>query len=120
MRTRRLLVTNVTRGKTLADSLEVADTFLKSLIGLIGQSSLRKGQGLWINPCQSVHTFWMRFPIDVLFLDQKGVVVDVIESMKPFRISKHFWKARSVLELPAASVRESSTQAGDLIEFSHD
>ena len=114
-----LLVTNVTRGMILADSLDVADTFLKSLVGLIGRSSLGKGNGLWIKPCQSVHTFWMRFPIDVLFLDQKGVVVHFIEYMRPFRISKHVRKARSVLELPAMSIRDSKTQAGDFIEFTH-
>ena len=113
------LVTNGARGKILADSLDIADTFVKSLIGLIGRSCLKRGRGLWIKPCQSVHTFWMRFPIDVLFLDKEGIVVHFIESMKPFRISKHVLKARSVLELPAGSIRDSDTQLGDHIEVSN-
>ena len=113
------LVTNVTRGKILADSLDVADTFAKSLMGLMGKSCLKGRRGLWIKPCQSVHTFWMRFPVDVLFLDKEGIVVHFIESMKPFRISKHVLKARSVLELPAWSIRDSDTQLGDRIEVSN-
>ena len=110
---------NVTRGKILADSLDVADTFVKSLRGLMGKSCLKSGRGLWIKPCQSVHTFWMRFPIDVLFLDKEGMVVHFIEYLKPFRISKHVLKARSVLELPAGSISDSDTQLGDCIEISN-
>jgi uncharacterized membrane protein (UPF0127 family) len=114
-----LLVTNVTRGTILADSLEIADTFAKSLMGLMGRSCLKKRQGLWIKPCQSIHTFWMRFPIDVLFLDKEGIVVHSTESMKPFRVSRHVSKARSVLELPVLSIRDSHTQLGDCIEVSN-
>lgn len=112
-------MTNVTREKILADSLDVADTFTKSMMGLMGKSCLEKGRGLWIKPCQSIHTFWMRFPIDVLFLDKQGVVVHFIESMKPFRVSRHVLKARSVLELPAWSIKKSGTQMGDCIEVSN-
>ena len=114
-----LIVTNVTRGKILADSLDVADTFVKSMMGLMGKPCLKRGRGLWIKPCQSIHTFWMRFPIDVLFLDKQGVVVHFIESMKPFRVSRHVLRARSVLELPAWSIKESDTQLGDCIEVSN-
>jgi uncharacterized protein len=109
---------NLTREKILADSLDVADTFVKSLLGLIGKSPLTEGQGLWIKPCQSIHTFWMRFPIDVMFLDKDGKVVHLIDCMKPFRVSKHVTKARSVLELPAHTIGHSRTQLGDCIEIS--
>jgi hypothetical protein len=112
-------VTNVTRGTLLADSLDIADTFLDSLMGLMGRPCLKRGQGLWIKPCQSIHTLWMRFPIDVLFLDKQGVVVHFVESMKPFRVSRHVSKARSVIELPACSIRDSETQLGDCIEVSN-
>ena len=114
-----LIVTNVTRGIILADSLDVAETFVDSLIGLMGKSCLKKGRGLWIKPCQSIHTLWMRFPIDVLFLDAHGVVVHLIESMKPFRVSKHVSLARSVMELPVWSIRDSETRSGDCIEVSN-
>ena len=114
-----LLVTNVTRGAVLAESLDIADTFLKSLMGLMGKSCIKGGRGLWIKPCQSIHTFWMRFPIDVLFLDKHGVVVHLIESMKPFRVSRHISKARSVMELPVWSIKDSETQLGDCIEVTN-
>ena len=114
-----LIAKNVTRGKILANSLDVADTFAKSMMGLMGKPSLERGHGLWIKPCQSIHTFWMRFSIDVLFLDKQGVVVHFVESMKPFRVSRHILRARSVLELPAWSIKDSDTQLGDCIEVSN-
>ena len=114
-----LHVTNVTRGTVLADSLDTADTFVNSLMGLMGKSCLQRGRGLWIKTCQSIHTFWMRFPIDVLFLDTQGVVVHLIESMKPFRVSRHVSKSRSVMELPVWSIRDSGTRLGDCIEVSN-
>jgi uncharacterized membrane protein (UPF0127 family) len=109
---------NITRNKTLANPLVVADTFLSSLLGLLGKRSLPTGQGLWILPCQSIHTMWMRFPIDVIFLDKDRVVVHFIENMKPFRVSKHVPKAKSVLELPTNTINSTQTLLGDQVEFS--
>jgi uncharacterized protein len=109
---------NITQNKTLADPLVVADTFLSSLIGLLGKRNLPPGQGLWILPCQSVHTMWMQFPIDVIFLDRNKVVVHCIENMKPFRLSKHIGKAKSVLELPAFTIKITRTLLGDQVEIS--
>lgn len=99
----------------LADALHVADTFLGSLMGLMGKPPLAEGQGLWIVPCQSVHTFWMRFPIDVVFLDKGRRVIHLVEHLKPFRISKHVSKAASVLELPVSMIHRSGTELGDQI-----
>jgi uncharacterized membrane protein (UPF0127 family) len=109
---------NVTQQKMLARVLTVADTFLRSLMGLIGKSSLPEGNGLWILPCQSVHTFWMRFPIDLIFLDRQKTVIHLVEGMKPFRVSRHFTKASSVLELPVNVIRKTTTRVGDQIEIS--
>src|SRR5882724_9362026 len=103
---------NATQRHTLASILMVADSFLKSLIGLMGMPSLEAGHGLWIVPCQSVHTFWMRFSIDVVFLDQHRKVVHLVENLRPFRISKHLPKASSVIELPARTIAETGTQVG--------
>jgi uncharacterized protein len=109
---------NVTQNKTLADPLVVADTFLSSLIGLLGKRNLPPGHGLWIHPCQSVHTMWMLFPIDVIFLDRNKVVVHCIENMKPFRLSKHIGNAKSVLELPTHTINKTQTLPGDQVEIS--
>jgi len=106
---------NLTQKKTLASGLSVADTILSSLIGLLGKPNLPPGEGLWLVPCQSIHTMWMRFPIDVIFLDSAKTVVHLIENMKPFRISKHVSSARSVIELPATTITSTQTQLGDQI-----
>jgi len=107
----------MTRQQTLADVLMIADSFLRSLIGLMGRSSLETGHGLWIVPCQSVHTFWMRFSIDVVFLDEHSKVIHLVENLRPFRISKHLSRARSVIELPVSSIRATETQIGDEIRI---
>lgn len=108
---------NVTQQRTLAEVLSVADSFFRSLIGLMGRPRLDTGHGLWIVPCQSVHTFWMRFSIDVVFLDQHHKVIDLIESLKPFRISRHLSKASGVIELPVGAIKTSRTQIGDEIRI---
>jgi uncharacterized membrane protein (UPF0127 family) len=111
---------NVTQQRTLARDLTAADSFFRSLIGLMGSPGLAAGHGLWIVPCQSVHSFWMRFSIDVVFLDQHYRVVHLVESLKPFRISKHLSRARSVIELPVGTIRATGTQIGDEIRIEKD
>jgi uncharacterized membrane protein (UPF0127 family) len=108
---------NVTQQRTLASMLMVADSFFRSLIGLMGMRGLEEGHGLWIVPCQSVHTLWMRFPIDVIFLDEHRKVIHLAENLRPFRISKHLSKARSVIELPVSSIKATGTQIGDEIRI---
>jgi len=108
---------NVTQNKTLAHSLLVADTFCSSLLGLMGRRCLPVGEGLWINPCQSVHSMWMRFPIDVIFLSDEKAIIHIVEHMKPFRITKYVSDARSVIELPANTITATQTQVGDRIEI---
>lgn len=108
---------NITQKKALANALSVADTVLATLVGLLGKRNLGPGEGLWLVPCQSIHTMWMRFPIDVIFLDNGKTVIYMIEKMKPFRISKHVSRARSVIELPACTIASTQTRLGDQIEI---
>lgn len=97
----------------------VADTYLRRLVGLLGKAKgwARRGHGLWIVPSRGVHTIGMLFPIDVIFLDNKRVVVHVQEFMRPFRVSKVCLKASSVLELPPHTIFRTGTQVGDLLEI---
>ena len=67
----RLRVLNLTRNTELANCMEVADSGAKRNKGLLGRERLSPGEGLWIIPCEAVHTFWMRFPIDLVYLDRK-------------------------------------------------
>jgi len=109
-------VTNLTRGTVLADSADIADTSAKRRTGLLKHKSLPKGQGLWISPCESIHTFFMKFPIDVLYLGRQKKVRKIRKSLKPWRLSACLL-ARSVLELPAGTAEETGTEVGDILQL---
>lgn len=109
-------ITNSTKNIVLADRAEAADTSAKRRTGLLKHASLPEGEGLWIVPCEAVHTFWMKFPIDVLFLSRKRVVLKVRARMPKNRMSMCL-RAHSVLELPAGMAEKTGTQAGDQLEF---
>jgi hypothetical protein len=113
----RLVVANLTRGSVLATKLEVADSGPKRNKGLLGRKGLAAGEGLWIIPCESVHTFFMQFPIDLVYLDRKHVIKKVREGVPPWRISVCF-SAHSILELPSGTIRSTETRTGDTREFS--
>jgi len=106
-------VVNQTRDAVLGDNIRVAGTSLSRLVGLLGKSSLEPGTGLLIVPSQAIHTVAMRFPIDVLFLDRDWRVVHLRSAMVPFRLTGVHWKSRSVLELPAGVIAQTSTSVGD-------
>jgi uncharacterized membrane protein (UPF0127 family) len=112
-----LRITNRTRGKILADRAEEAKGFSERFIGLMGRKKLDFGEGLHIVPCTSIHTFFMRIPIDALFLDRDLKVVKLYPSMPPWRISGVFFSARSVLELPSGTAQGSGTIEGDALQF---
>ena len=106
---------NKTKGSLLGDRITVADTSLSRFIGLLGRRSLSPGDGLLIKPSNGVHTFGMRFPIDVLMLDQAGVVVSVHERLRPFRMTRINWRVSGALELPSGVIASSHTSVGDLL-----
>lgn len=111
-----MTVRNTTRQTVLADKLEVAGAGKTRRKGLLGRMGLEPGGGLWIVPCESVHTFFMRFPIDLVYLDRKNRVRKVRHAVGAWRLSACF-TAHSVLELPAGAVRESRTERGDVVEM---
>jgi uncharacterized membrane protein (UPF0127 family) len=80
--------------------------------------SFPAGQGLWIVPCRGVHTFAMRFPIDVVYLDGDKVVIHLEENLKPWRLAPVRLRAASVLELPDRTLSSTQTAIGDRIEIS--
>ena len=113
----RWKVNNLTRGRLLADRAERAASFKDRFMGLMGRRSLAFGEGMHIVPCNSIHTFFMRIPIDVAFLDPDGLIVKQIPAMPPWRMSSVYFKAHSVLELPAGTLAGSQTQEGDKLVF---
>ena len=92
--------------------MDVADTSSKRRVGLLKHERLESGTGLWIVPCESVHTFFMKFAIDLVYLDKKRKVRKVRNAVPPWRLSACF-AAHSVLELPAGTAAETGTQVGD-------
>ena len=116
---RRVYVYNQTRETFLATEAAVANTYLRRLVGLLGKTRrwAYPGRGLWIVPSQGVHTIGMLFPIDLVFVGEKKLVVHVEEHVNPFRISKVCLKAESVLELPPHTIFRSGTRIGDQLEI---
>lgn len=92
-------------------------SFWARLKGLIGHPPLEPGQGLLIEPCRGVHTFMMRFPIDVLYVGEGGRVVHVTQHLMPNRVGPFIRDARLVIELPSGTVARTQTTVGDQLEI---
>jgi uncharacterized membrane protein (UPF0127 family) len=116
---RPLKIVNRTRQVILADRVEIADHGATRRKGLLGRSGLPAGEGLWIVPCESVHTFGMKFPIDLVYLDRNRKVKKTRSGVPPWRLSACF-SAHSVIELASGTIQITQTQPGDKLEFSSD
>jgi uncharacterized membrane protein (UPF0127 family) len=112
-----LKILNLTREVVLAHRVEVADQGATRRKGLLGRSSLPAGEGLWIVPCESVHTFGMKFPIDLVYLDRNKKVKKVRSRVPPWRLSACL-SAHSVIELATGTIHRTQTSLGDKLEFS--
>jgi uncharacterized membrane protein (UPF0127 family) len=108
----KVQVRNQTRGIVLGHDVDVADSSSKRRTGLLKHERLETGTGLWIVPCESVHTFFMKFPIDLVYLDKRRKVRKVRNAVPPWRLSACL-AAHSVLELPAGTAAETGTQVDD-------
>jgi uncharacterized membrane protein (UPF0127 family) len=111
-------VLNLTRQTWLATKVRKADNFFTRLVGLLRRRSLGPEEALWLMPSKGVHTIGMKFPIDVIFLDNASKVLDTVCGMMPNRISRLSFKAYSVLELPSGTIKKSHTEIGDQLEVS--
>lgn len=116
MQEARALIRNLTKGTVVADKAGVADTSAKRRTGLLKHTGLASGEGLWIKPSEGVHTFGMKFAIDVIFVSKKGMVVKLRPNMVKRRISLCL-RAKSVVELPVGVIQSSQTEVGDQLEF---
>jgi uncharacterized membrane protein (UPF0127 family) len=109
---------NLTRQAFLASELRIASSHFSRLLGLMFTSPehFGFGNGLWIVPSHGIHTMFMRFPIDVIYLDRQNVVVHIEENVKPWRMAPLVMEAATILELPAHTIWNTSTAVGDKIE----
>ena len=109
---RRLVARNASLNTVLADRVDVASTHAERAVGLLSRSSLEPGEALWIVPSRGVHTWGMRFTIDVLALDEAGNVVDCVSNLRPWRVRLPRKGTAGVLELPAGTLEASRTSLG--------
>jgi len=107
---------NLTRHTVVATRLEVAGKSESRRKGLLGRLQLSRGEGLWILPCEAVHTFGMQFPIDLVYLDRKNRVKKLRRAVLPRRLSACL-AAHSVLELAQGTICDTQTKPGDTLGF---
>jgi len=115
---RLVAVYNRSRDTFVGKRVEVADSSMRRLIGLLSRSSLPPGGGLLLFPSNSIHTFGMRFAIDVVFLDRELRVLGLCKAVAPYRVIWPRWKAQTVLELPVHAIESSRTEIGDELVLS--
>ncbi len=113
-----VVVVNTRNAALLSDRCKLATSIPARTMGLLNRSSLETGEGLLIRPCSSVHCFFMRFPIDVLFLDKENRVLKMYAPLKQWRASCIVRGAKQTLELPAGTIGRTGTEVGDVLQIS--
>jgi uncharacterized membrane protein (UPF0127 family) len=115
---RIVTIKDETRDVVIGDRIELANTSLKRMVGLLGRRHLDAGAGLLIKPSSGVHTLGMSFTIDVIGVDKNMKVVELWNDLVPLRVTKVNWTMRSAIELPAGRIRECGVQLGDQLQIS--
>ena len=113
-----MTIFNVSRSTQIADKAVLAQTMFSRMRGLLAKDTFCAGEALILQPADSLHTFFMRFPIDVIFLDGKDKVLKISENLPPFRFCLAPRGAARVIELPPNTIQNSSTQVGDFLRIS--
>jgi uncharacterized membrane protein (UPF0127 family) len=111
------VVRNTTRLTTIGDRIAKAGTSSERTTGLLRRTGLENGEGLWIIPCEAVHTFFMKFALDLVYIDRKHCIRKVVRNVAPWRVSACL-SAHSIIELPAGTIDASGSQRGDQLEIS--
>jgi uncharacterized membrane protein (UPF0127 family) len=112
-----LKLVNLSNERVIAEKLEGAYHFFQRLKGLMFTESLGSRTGLHIKPCRSIHTFFMSYSIDVLYVNNQNIVIAIDERLEPGRVGKLYADATSVIELPAGTVEETGTCIGNELHF---
>ena len=110
-------ILNKTQKTVIAEQVDVADTTVSRLVGLLNRKILPPNEALIITRCRSIHMFFMRFPIDAIFVDRHDRIVGLVRHIKPFRMSPCFFRASDVIELPVGTIDRTKSQEGDLILY---
>jgi hypothetical protein len=110
-------IINQNRGKSLATHGRLANTFWSRLRGLLGRTSLQEGEGLVLVGEKSIHTLFMKFPLDIVYIDQNYQVLRADENMVPYRLGPFMSRSAYVLEVPVGTIAATETQVGDQLTF---
>lgn len=110
-------VVNRSKDEVLAEYVILADSLWPRMKGLLGTSELAPGHGLILDPCNSIHTFFMAYAIDVIFVDKSHKIVEIMPAVKPWRLTRMIMKAHCVVELPAGSLEGTNAEVGDQLEW---
>jgi len=110
-------VLNPSRHTLISAKANFADTLLTRLVGLLGRERLAVGEALIITECRSIHMFFMRFPIDVIFADRNRKVVGLVKNIRPFGMSPYFFRAHYAIEGEVGMIERSKIFVGDQLEF---
>jgi hypothetical protein len=112
-----MMLYNNTRKVFIAEKVIMADTMPLRLKGLLGRTSLSDDTCMMIVPCNSIHTFGMKFSIDVLFLDEKFKIINILENLKPRKTSPIIRNAKSVVEMQSSIVNKGKWEVGDILQL---
>ncbi len=115
MTTTKLQLENSIKGSVIVPKLAVAPSLWKRTVGLLGIPHLQSGEALLLQPCTGIHTWFMRYSIDVLFLDKRGKVLRTVENLRPFRIAGPLLRARTVVEMAPGTLKHVSVKPGDIL-----
>lgn len=106
------------KNKLLSKDILVAESLLSRMIGLMFKEKLIGAEGLMIDPCRSIHTFFMRYNLDIVFLSRDNRVIKIIRNLKPWRITWIYFRATKTLEMPAGRL-PLDINIGDRLEVNH-
>lgn len=109
------LIISSNNGKVIAINTRYAQTVVTRMIGLLATSSFNAGDGLYISPCSSIHTVGMKYPIDVVFINEFNIINKVVMGLKPNRICLSLSGCCSVLELPQGVIKQCQLMPGDTL-----
>jgi uncharacterized protein len=104
-------------GTLIAGDVELATGMWARFMGLMGRPALPEGHALYIRPCNSIHMFFMRFPIDAVFVDADGRVLRIYADLKPWRVTRIVRHSKAVVELPAGALAAARVTLGDVVKL---
>lgn len=105
------------KDKIIIEKLTIADDFKKRMIGLLNRKNMESNEGLLLYNCKQIHTFFMKFPIDVFFLDKNKKIIKIYEEIKPFKITNYIKNAKYALEAKAGISKKYKLKVGDILDL---